>query len=109
MDKIRKGDEVVVIAGKDKGRKGTVLSRVNGDYVLIEGINQVKKHAKPNPVKGIVGGVITKNMPLHASNVALFNPETKKADRVGFKFIEDAQKKQVKVRIFKSTGKAVGE
>jgi large subunit ribosomal protein L24 len=104
MDKIRKGDEVVVIAGKDKGKRGTILVRVDAEHVVVEGINRVKKHVKPNPVKGVVGGVVDKDMPLHVSNVSLFNPATKKADRVGFKQLEDG----TKVRIFKSNGETVG-
>lgn len=102
MKKIRKGDEVIVIAGKDKGKTGQVLQVVEGDKVVVAGVNVVKKHAKPNPVKGLTGGIVDKVMPLHASNVALYNPETKKADRVGFK-IEDGKK----VRVLKSTGKLV--
>ena len=104
MEKIRKGDEVVVIAGKDKGKRGTVLRRVDAEHVVVEGVNRVKKHVKPNPVKGVVGGVVDKDMPLHVSNVALFNPATKKADRVGFKLLEDGKK----VRVFKSSGETVG-
>ncbi len=104
MDKIRKGDEVIVIAGKDKGKRGSVLLRVDAEHVVIEGVNRVKKHVKPNPVKGVVGGVIDKDMPLHVSNVSLFNPSTKKADRVGFKVLADGKK----VRIFKSNGEVVG-
>ena len=104
MEKIRKGDEVVVIAGKDKGKRGSVLLRVDAEHVVIEGVNRVKKHVKPNPVKGVVGGVIDKDMPLHVSNVSLFNPSTKKADRVGFKVLADGKK----VRIFKSNGEVVG-
>ena len=106
MDKIRKGDVVVVIAGKDKGRRGAVLARVAEDLLLVEGVNQVKKHVKPNPAKGVVGGVVDKNMPLHVSNVALYNPETKKADRVGFMFAGEAGEK---VRVFKSNGVVVGK
>ena len=104
MEKIRKGDEVVVIAGKDKGKRGTVLRRVDAERVVVEGVNRVKKHVKPNPVKGVVGGVVDKDMPLHISNVALFNPKTQKADRVGFKLLEDG----TKVRVFKSSGEVVG-
>ena len=103
MEKIRKGDEVVVIAGKDKGKRGTVLARVDAERVVVEGINRVKKHVKPNPVKGVTGGVVDKDMPLHISNVSLYNPATKKADRVGFK-IEDGKK----VRVFRSSGEVVG-
>ena len=103
MERIRKGDEVIVIAGKDKGKRGTVLRRAGIDRVVVEGINRVKKHVKPNPVKGEVGGVIDKDMPLHISNVALYNPATKKADRVGFKVDGDK-----KVRVFKSNGAVLG-
>ena len=104
MEKIRKGDEVLVIAGKDKGKRGTVVRRVDAERVVVEGVNRVKKHVKPNPVKGVVGGVVDKDMPLHVSNVALFNPSTKKADRVGFKLLDDGKK----VRVFKSSGELVG-
>ena len=104
MEKIRKGDEVVVIAGKDKGKRGTVLRRVDAERVVVEGVNRVKKHVKPNPVKGVAGGVVDKDMPLHISNVSLYNPATKKADRVGFKSLEDGKK----VRVFKSDGAVVG-
>ncbi len=104
MEKIRKGDQVVVIAGKDKGKRGTVARRVDAERVIVEGVNRVKKHVKPNPVKGVVGGVVDKDMPLHISNVALFNPKTQKADRVGFKLLEDGSK----VRVFKSNGETVG-
>ena len=104
MEKIRKGDQVVVIAGKDKGKRGTVARRVDAERVVVEGVNRVKKHVKPNPVKGVVGGVVDKDMPLHISNVALFNPKTQKADRVGFKLLEDGSK----VRVFKSSGETVG-
>ena len=104
MDKIRKGDEVIVIAGKDKGKRGTIVRRVDSERVVVEGVNRVKKHVKPNPVKGVVGGVMDKDMPLHVSNVSLYNPATKKADRVGFKLLEDGKK----VRVFKSNGEVVG-
>ena len=104
MDKIRKGDEVIVIAGKDKGKRGTIVRRVDSERVVVEGVNRVKKHVKPNPVKGVVGGVVDKDMPLHVSNVSLYNPATKKADRVGFKLLEDGKK----VRVFKSNGEVVG-
>ena len=104
MEKIRKGDEVVVIAGKDKGKRGTVSRRVDDEHLVVEGVNRVKKHVKPNPVKGVVGGVVDKDMPLHVSNVALYNPATKKADRVGFKLLDDGKK----VRVFKSNGEVVG-
>ena len=104
MDKIRKGDGIIVIAGKDKGKRGTVLVRVDAEHVVVEGVNRAKKHVKPNPVKGVTGGVVEKDMPLHVSNVALYNPVTQKADRVGFKHLEDG----TKVRIFKSNGEVVG-
>ena len=104
MEKIRKGDEVIVIAGKDKGKRGAVVRWADVDRVVVEGVNRVKKHVKPNPVKGVVGGVVNKDMPLHVSNVALFNPVTKKADRVGFKLLEGGKK----VRVFKSNGEQVG-
>ena len=104
MDKIRKGDEIVVIAGKDKGKRGTVAVRVDAEHVVVGGINRDKKHVKPNPVKGVVGGIVEKDMPLHVSNVSLYNPATQKADRVGFKQLEDG----TKVRIFKSSGEVVG-
>lgn len=104
MEKIRKGDEVIVIAGKDKGKRGAVVRRTDADHVVVEGVNRVKKHVKPNPVKGVVGGVVDKDMPLHVSNIALFNPSTKKADRVGFKVLEDGKK----VRVFRSNGEQVG-
>jgi len=103
MEKIRKGDDVVVITGKDKGKRGTVLRRVDEDHVLVEGVNRAKKHVKPNPVKGVAGGIVDKDMPIHLSNVALFNPATKKADRVGFKALDDGRK----VRVFKSNGELV--
>ena len=104
MEKIRKGDEVIVIAGKDKGKRGAVVRWADVDRVVVEGVNRVKKHVNPNPVKGVVGGVVDKDMPLHVSNVALFNPVTKKADRVGFKLLEGGKK----VRVFKSNGEQVG-
>ena len=103
MEKIRKGDEVIVLAGKDKGKRGQVLSRVDAQHVLVEGINRVKKHVKPNPMKGEVGGIREKEMPVDQSNVALINPQTKKADRVGFKVLADGKK----VRVFKSNGEVV--
>lgn len=103
MEKIRKGDDVVVTAGRDKGRRGTVLSCLDEDYLLVQGVNRVKKHTRPNPMKGQAGGIVEKEMPIHLSNVALFNPATKKADRVGFKILEDG----TKVRVFKSNGELV--
>lgn len=103
MNKIRKGDEVFVLAGKDKGRRGTVLRRVDDEHVLVEGVNQVKKHVRPNPMKGEVGGIVEKAMPIHVSNVALFNPAAQKGDRVGIKVLEDGRK----ARFFKSNGELV--
>jgi len=103
MEKIRKGDDVMVIAGRDKGKRGTVLRRVDKEHVLVEGINRVKKHVKPNPMKNQTGGIIDKDLPIHISNVALFNPQTKKADRIGVKVLEDGRR----VRTFKSNGEAV--
>ena len=103
MQKIRKGDDVIVLTGKDKGKRGTVL-RVHEGKLLVEGVNVVKKHQKPNPIKGVQGGVVEKTMPIDVSNVALFNPATQKADRVGFKLLEDGRK----VRVFKSNGEVVG-
>jgi len=103
MNKIRKGDEVVVLTGKDKGKRGTVLQRLDSKLV-VEGVNRVKKHVKPNPVKGDAGVIVEKEMPIDQSNVALFNPATGKADRVGIKVLEDGSK----VRVFKSTGETVG-
>ncbi len=103
MNKIRKGDDVVVIAGKDKGKRGTVLVRVDDERLVVEGINRVKKHTKPNPMKGQSGGIVEKEMSIHVSNVALFNPASQKADRVGFKTLDDGRK----VRVFKSNGEVV--
>jgi large subunit ribosomal protein L24 len=103
MEKIRKGDDVIVVAGKDKGKRGTVLRIVDAGHVVVEGVNRVKKHQRPNPMKGITGGIVDKDMPIDISNVALFNSQTKKADRVGFKLMDDGRK----VRIFKSNGEMV--
>ena len=100
MNKIRKGDEVIVIAGRDKGKRGTITQRKDDSYLLIDGVNMVKKHAKPNPLKGISGGIVEKNMPIHQSNIAIFNAATGKADRVGIKLLADGKK----VRVFKSSG-----
>lgn len=106
MHKIRKGDQVVVIAGKDKGKKGSIIQVLDG-RVVVEGVNLVKKHQKPNPMRNVAGGVIEKAMPLDISNIAIYNPETQKADRVGIKEIEDKGKLK-RVRFFKSTGALVG-
>ena len=107
MEKIRKGDQVVVTTGREKGKRGTVL-RVLENKVLVEGVNRAKKHQRPNPVKGLTGGIVDKEMPIHISNVMLVNPATGKGDRVGVKFLE-AQKGQEarKVRFFKSNGEVV--
>jgi large subunit ribosomal protein L24 len=83
MRKIKKGDDVIVIAGKDKGKRGSVLRMVDADHVLVEGVNMVKKHQRPNPMKNVTGGIVDKELPLHISNIAIFNAGTKKADRVG--------------------------
>jgi large subunit ribosomal protein L24 len=103
MHRIRKGDEVVVLVGRDRGKRGTVLRRVDKDHVIVDGINRAKKHVKPNPMKGQTGGIVDKDMPIHVSNIALFNPQTQKADRVGFKAIEGGRK----VRVFKSNGEMI--
>ena len=92
MNKIRKGDQVIVLTGKDKGRRGTVLTRVDEERLIVEGVNVVKKHVKPNPMKGVTGGVIDKTMSIHQSNVAIFNAATGKADRVGIKINDDKRR-----------------
>ena len=104
MRKIKKGDNVIVLAGRDKGKRGDVTRVVDADHVVVAGINQVKKHQRPNPMKGEQGGIVTKDMPIHVSNVAVYNPVTKKADRVGFRTLEDGRK----VRFFKSNGELIG-
>jgi large subunit ribosomal protein L24 len=103
MQKIRKGDDVVVTTGRDRGKRGTVLRILAGERVVVEGANRVKKHQRPNPMKGLTGGIVEKEMPLHISNVALYNPTTKKADRVGVRTLEDGRR----VRFFKSNGEVV--
>ena len=108
MNKIRKGDQVIVLTGKDKGRRGTVLSRVDDERLIVEGVNVVKKHVKPNPMKGVTG-VVDKTLSIHQSNVAIFNATTGKADRVGIKLFTDDEKKQRKteergMRVFRSSG-----
>lgn len=103
MNKIRKGDQVVVLTGRDKGKRGTVTERVDADHVVVEGINMVKKHVKPNPLKGTTGGVIDKTMPIHQSNVAIWNAAAGKGDRVGIKLLADGKK----VRVFKSSGEEI--
>ncbi|MDH3645555.1 MAG: 50S ribosomal protein L24 [Gammaproteobacteria bacterium] len=102
MNRLKKGDQVIVTAGKDKGRRGTVLDLV-GARVLVEGINVAKKHMRGNPNAGVAGGIIEKEMPLHTSNIMLYNPVTKKGDRVGFKTLGDGKK----VRIFRSNGEVI--
>ena len=102
MNKIRKGDEVIVLAGKDKGKRGRVTLRKDDQYLVVEGINLVKKHTKPNPLKGTTGGIVEKAMPIHQSNVAIFNSATGKADRVGIKV--DGQNRS---RVFKSSGEEI--
>ena len=103
MRKIKKGDEVIAITGKDRGKRGTVLRVLGEDKLLVEGINRVKKHQKPNPVKGVTGGIVEMEMPLQISNVALYNPVSKKGDRVGIKALADGRR----VRYFKSNGEVV--
>ena len=103
MQRIKKGDEIIVLAGRDKGKRGTVLRRVDAQHVVVEGVNRVKKHQRPNPMKGATGGIVEKEMPLHISNVAIFNSATKKADRVGFKQLTDGRR----VRVFKSNGEMI--
>ena len=103
MHKIRKGDDVIVTTGRDRGKRGTVLKIVDAEHVLVEGVNRVKKHQRPIPMKGITGGIIDKDMPLHVSNVGLYNPATKKADRVGIRMLEDGRR----VRYFKSNGEVI--
>jgi len=103
MNKIKKNDDVIVITGKDKGNRGNVLSVLDNDRVLVAGINKVKKHQKPNPVKGTSGGIVEIEKPIHISNIAIYNAATKKADRVGVKQLEDGRK----VRVFKSNGEVI--
>lgn len=103
MRKIHKGDDVVVNAGKDKGKRGVVLRVVADDRVVVEGLNMAKRHVKPNPQRGTSGGIVAKEMPIHVSNVAIFNAATSKGDRVGIRRLEDGKK----VRCFKSTGEVI--
>ena len=103
MNKIRKGDEVVVLTGRDKGKRGKVALRKDEQHLVVEGINAVKKHTKPNPLKGTTGGIVDKNMPIHQSNVAIFNAATGKADRVGIKLLADGKR----VRVYKSSGEEI--
>jgi len=103
MNKIRTGDEVVVLTGRDKGKRGAVSLRVDVDHIIVDGVNMVKKHVKPNPMKGTTGGVVDKTMPIHQSNVAIYNAASGKADRVGIKLLADGKK----VRVYKSTGEEI--
>lgn len=102
MNKIRKNDEVIVLTGKDKGKRGMVKQWVDADHVVVDGVNVAKKATKPNPMAGTTGGIVDKSMPIHISNIALFNAATGKADRVGFKTVDGS-----KVRVFKSSGEVV--
>ncbi|HSE00245.1 MAG TPA: 50S ribosomal protein L24 [Burkholderiales bacterium] len=103
MHKIRKGDDVIVTNGRDKGKRGTVLKIVDAEHVVVEGANRVKKHQRPIPMKGVTGGIVDRDMPLHVSNVALYNPATKKGDRVGIRVLEDGRR----VRYYKSNGEVI--
>ena len=103
MQRIKKGDEVIVISGRDRGKRGTVLRRVDAEHVVVEGVNRVKKHQRPNPMRGQTGGIVDKDLPIHVSNIALFNPATQKADRTRAKTLDDGRK----VRVFKSNGEQV--
>ena len=112
MNKIRKGDQVIVLTGRDKGKRGAVLQRVDEERILVEGVNVVKKHVKPNPMKGTTGGVVDKTLSIHQSNVAIFNAATGKADRVGIKLLSDAERQSRKtrengVRVFRSSGEEI--
>ena len=112
MNKIRKGDQVIVTTGRDKGKRGTVTQRVDEERILVEGVNIAKKHVKPNPMKGTTGGVVDKVMAIHQSNVAIFNAATGKADRVGFKLLskDEQEKRKTKdnaVRVFRSSGEEI--
>ncbi|MCH9798775.1 MAG: 50S ribosomal protein L24 [Betaproteobacteria bacterium] len=103
MSKILKGDQVIINTGKDKGKRGVVSRVLEDGLVIVEGINLAKKHEKPNPMKGVAGGIVAKEMPIQISNVALFNAATEKADRVGYKVLKDGRK----IRVYKSNGEAV--
>ncbi len=104
MRKIKKGDHVVVIAGRDKGKRGDVARILDAEHVIVNGVNQVKKHTKPNPMKNQPGGIVAKEMPIHVSNIAIWNPVTGKADRVGMRVLDDGRK----VRFFKGNGEQIG-
>ena len=103
MRKIKKGDNVVVIAGRDKGKRGDVARYVDDSHVIVNGVNQVKRHTKPNPMKNQPGGIVTKEAPIHISNVAIWNPVTQKADRIGFRLMDDGRK----LRFYKSNGEQI--
>lgn len=103
MSKIRKGDQVILNTGKDAGKTGVVLNVLPTGHVVVEGLNVVKKHTRPNPMRGVTGGIISKEMPIDISNVALFNAATQKADRVGFKVLEDGRK----IRVYRSSGESI--
>ncbi|MBL8345402.1 MAG: 50S ribosomal protein L24 [Rubrivivax sp.] len=103
MNKLKKGDRVIVTTGRDKGKQGTITQRVDDELIIVDGVNVAKKHVKPNPLKGTTGGVVDKTMPIHQSNVAIFNPATGKGDRVGIKLLADGKK----VRVFKSSGEEI--
>jgi len=105
MHKLKQGDQVIVIIGKDKGKLGKIIQVLSNNKVLVDGINQVKKHQRGNPNQGVSGGIVDKSMPIDISNVAFFNPKTKKADKVGFKYLDDGKK----VRYFKSTNEIVSQ
>lgn len=108
MNKIRKGDQVIILTGRDKGKRGAVLQRVDKERILVDGVNMVKKHVKPNPMKGTTGGVVDKTMSIHQSNVAIFNAATGKADRVGVKLLADPKTNEtIRVRVFKSSGNEI--
>jgi large subunit ribosomal protein L24 len=103
MNKLRKGDQVIVLTGRDKGKRGTIAARVDADHLLVDGVNVAKKHVRPNPMKGTTGGIVDKTMPIHQSNVAIFNAAAGKGDRVGIKLLEDGKK----VRVYKSSGEEI--
>jgi len=103
MAKIKRDDEVVVLAGKDKGKRGTVRAVLDANRVIVSGVNMIKKHTKPNPQMGVAGGIVEKEAPIQASNVAIFNPTSSRADRVGYQVLEDGKK----VRVFKSSGEQI--
>ena len=112
MNKIRKGDQVIVTTGRDKGKRGTVSLRVDESKIVVDGVNVSKKHVKPNPLKGATGGVVDKTMPIHQSNVAIYNPATGKADRVGFKLLSKDEQGERKtkdnaVRVYRSSGEEI--